>query len=437
MVVAGVPTASAFHTPFAYRVDRFEADGNTFGPLDGVPGYVDEFGDGTMSPYWYQAYGTATESGGYLVLQNPGVHFPSPDGSALDLSIAGSSSPTWVWDGSGSFTATATWESVLPPVGHHFHFSLYTFNPSGGLFAETFGLAIRRTDVGLDMEQHLTEIDQFSGTFQNTQLLFHPIDEADVTGPLLFRIIFDDATNLATTAFSLDGGATWGSPFPPGQIFVGRSVAQFLLSADPFSASGATTTTTTPAPSTTTTTFPPCSLDGCRRATLPLKGSLAIKNPGGVTKDTILWKLKKGEATALGDLGGPATTYQFCLVDGVGTTLYSTETLPLDTCVSGAACWRDTTVGIKYTDPNGGAEGLRKIVVKSGEDGRAGATVRVQGQPGFTFGFLPFALPVTVRLANSDGQCWAESFGTLGLVENIETKFFGRSGSPGGAFLDR
>ena len=83
MVVAGAPTASAFHTPFAYRVDRFEADGNTFGPLDGVPGYVDEFGDGTMSPYWYQAYGTATESGGYLVLQNPGVHFPSPDGSAL------------------------------------------------------------------------------------------------------------------------------------------------------------------------------------------------------------------------------------------------------------------------------------------------------------------------------------------------------------------
>ena len=82
---------------------------------------------------------------------------------------------------------------------------------SGGLFAETFGLAIRRTDVGLDMEQHLTEIDQFSGTFQNTQLLFHPIDEADVTGPLLFRIVFDDATNLASTAFSLDCGSTWAS----------------------------------------------------------------------------------------------------------------------------------------------------------------------------------------------------------------------------------
>ena len=56
--------ASAFHTPFAYRVDRFEADGNTFGPLDGTPGYVDEFADGSMSPYWYRASLTARRSPG-------------------------------------------------------------------------------------------------------------------------------------------------------------------------------------------------------------------------------------------------------------------------------------------------------------------------------------------------------------------------------------
>src|SRR5262245_18804735 len=32
--------AAAFHTVFDYAVERFEADGNTFGPADGVPDLV-------------------------------------------------------------------------------------------------------------------------------------------------------------------------------------------------------------------------------------------------------------------------------------------------------------------------------------------------------------------------------------------------------------
>jgi len=436
LVLSGAP-ASAFHTPFAYRVDRFEADGNTFGPLDGVPGYVDEFADGSMSPYWYRAYGTASESGGYLVLQNPGVHFPSPDGSALDLSIAGSSSPTWVYDGSGSFTATATWESVLPPVGHHFHFSLYTFNMSGGLFAETFGLAIRRTDTGLDMEQHLTEIDQFTGTFQNTQLLFHPIDEADATGPLLFRIAFDDATNLASTAFSLDGGSTWESPFPPGQIFVGRSIAQFLLSADPFAVTGATTTTTTVAGgSTTTTTLAPlCLPTGCRRSLQPVKTRLFVKNKGNDARDVLVWKWKKGESTPLSAFGTNPVTYEICLGDAAGVRLWQAEA---QTLYCGDACWFPTGNGFKLLNPSvDGFGGLRRIVLKSGLDGMASVVVKAQGVfltlPEFG---LPLPLPVTMRLSNDLGECWAETFTSLGVLENTTERFIGKAGSPSGAFID-
>ena len=258
--------ALAFHTPFLYRVERFEADGNVLGALDGVPDRVDDFNAPPLSPLWYQAYGTVSEGNGFLLLTNPGVHFPSPPdpssptGALLDLSVAASGSSTYVYDGSGNFTGTAYWEGVLPTIGHHYHFSVYTFGGLSGFYAETFGLAIvRRDENTVEMEQHLTEIDQYSGTFQNTQLLFHPVNQAQATGPFIFRIMFNDTTNQATTEYSLDGGTTWESPFPPGLIFQGRTQAQFLLSADPYAGPAMVTTSTTVSSSTTTTTLPEAS----------------------------------------------------------------------------------------------------------------------------------------------------------------------------------
>ena len=41
--------SDAYHTVFSYRVDRVEADGNVYGPLDGVPNFVDEFDDGVLN----------------------------------------------------------------------------------------------------------------------------------------------------------------------------------------------------------------------------------------------------------------------------------------------------------------------------------------------------------------------------------------------------
>lgn len=213
VAVALAAPAAAFHTAFSYRVDRFEADGNALGPFDGTPDVVDDFSAAPLGPAFYLAYGTATEAGGYLQLTNPGAHFPgfpdpsSPSGALLDVSIAASAYPVRMYDGSGDFSGTAYWEGVVPAVGHHYHFSVYTFGGLPGLYSEAFGIAIRRTDTAVEVEQHLTEIDQYTSTFQNTQLLFHEIDPADVTGRILFRIDFDDATNQASTAFSLDEGA--------------------------------------------------------------------------------------------------------------------------------------------------------------------------------------------------------------------------------------
>jgi hypothetical protein len=49
---------------------------------------------------------------------------------------------------------------------------------------------------------------------------------------------------------------------------------------------------------------------------------------------------------------------------------------------------------------------------------------------------LPLALPVTVRLRASTGECWAEVFTNAGVVTNTATRFTGKPGSPSGAFVD-
>lgn len=433
--------AHAFHTVFNYRVDRFEADGNALGAYDGVADVVDEFSAAPLDPYFYTAYGTVSEAGGYLQLTNPGVHFPgfpdpsSPSGSLLDLSIAATAYPVRMYDGSGDFSGTAYWEGVIPDVGHHYHFSVYTFGGLPGLFAETFGLAILQRDGGtVEVEQHLTEIDQYSGTFQNTQLLFHEIDPADVTGRLVFRIDFDDATNEATTAFSLDGGTTWQSPFPPGLIFQGRTQAQFLLSADPTAAgtTGTSTTTTTPSSSTTTTTLPggPCVATGCRLSTLPLKSKLALKNKSSDTADALSWKWKKGAATGLSDFGQPyaTTTYWFCLGDGTGANIFEVAIPPGGDC-GGTICWGSTGSAHMFTDSSGANGGVRKVILRPGEQGKASIVLKAQGV-NLALPAMPMVTPVTARLSNSLGQCWAETFGGAGVLKNTATHFTGKSGSP-------
>ena len=47
----------------------------------------------------------------------------------------------------------------------------------------------------------------------------------------MLRLSFDDATDLMTASFSLDGGATFQSPFPAIEAFTVLSGATVLLGA--------------------------------------------------------------------------------------------------------------------------------------------------------------------------------------------------------------
>lgn len=225
-LVAAAP-ARAHHTVFDYRVERFEADGNGFGPADGAADFVDEFDDGALAPSWSVVSGTAAESGGQLHLTSPGTHYSSYDLTEVATTTA-------VSDGGGDFSVISVWEGA-PKVGDFLHMTLFL---NAGAAAngswEFFGILLQHSaDQGLQIVQH------HGFGFTSSEVEAAPLASAAIVGPIRLRITFDDATNQATTAYSLDGGASFTSPFAPIAIFDGPTGGVVLLGADPQAAPNA------------------------------------------------------------------------------------------------------------------------------------------------------------------------------------------------------
>jgi hypothetical protein len=224
--------AMAHHLTFSASADRFEIDGNAFGPADGVLDQVDEFDDGVLAPNWSVLLGTAIESGGVLTLRDPGVDISLVPGAPLDISNV--ENTTDVSNGEGNFTATSYWTG--PPVGTNtqIHFQLYGIGP----VIEAAGLTFANLDanggggglpVGYSVSQEVTFLGSGGGVPQQDTV---PINAADITGSIVLRMAFDDATDTMLCTFSLDGGATFQSPFPPLHVFQIVPSAEILLGAN-------------------------------------------------------------------------------------------------------------------------------------------------------------------------------------------------------------
>jgi len=434
LVLAGLLTATlcvgqarAFHTIFNFQVDRFEVDGNAAGPHDGTPDVVNEFDDGVLAPDFYNAYGTAFESGGYLVLTNPGFHAPSPLGGTIDLSVAASLGLSRIQGGDGDATVTSYWDPTPPPLDQSYHCTFFVTVAVGG-FQQIMGIGIANRAGTLEFEQHRADLNQSTFAYQNLVFDFLPISPGDITGQIGLRLDYDDTTQFVTGSVSLDGGATWTSPFPARELSdLATDDAQVILSADPEPGSGGGTTTTTVSPTTTTsTTLVPgsCSAIGCRRTTKPLGAKLVIKDKATDKGDSFAWKFRRGEATTLADFGAPpdATSYEFCLSDGTGAVLMQAD-VPAGATCNGGPCWKANSKGFKYTDPAKAHDGLRKMVLRPGDAGSSQVLVKGRGE-NLTLPALPLQnLPVTARLRASTGECWANVFGAAGVGGNIPARF--------------
>ena len=413
--------AGAFHTVFDFSVDRFEFDGNRVGPRDGVPDFVDPFDD---LSHWYVPYGSANVVDGHLHVHNPGVHFPGPDGTTLDLTEVSSEAPNLtIGIGLGDAMATAVFDPIVPPEGHFYHFTLYTYGNGTPYFNELFGVDINTYGGVTHVEQHLVELDLPAGRYATLTVESQPIDPASITKPIHLRVTYDDATSTVVSSFSLDDGATFSSPFTPAQIFTdGRTTAQFIIGADPRLTTATATTTTSsslatptsaapastttrPAPPTTTSTTLP--LGSCRRsdcARAP-KNTVELRARGG--GQSLAWSWRGGAAVAVEQLGDPrmpgGTRYALCVADGTGALLFRTE---LPTCGGGAGCWKTTgDHGVRF---KGGA-GVRALTITIGGKNGASVVATARGH-GLLAASLPPALPVVVQLEADTGACWTAAF---------------------------
>ena len=223
------PTAGRALT-FSSSVQRFEADGNGYGSADGVFDLVDEFDGGTLAPNWSILLGSAEESGGVLRLHDPGV---TEHLVALAQEISAVEGAVELGNGDGNFTITSYWDPAPLPTNRQFFFQLYGIGAS----VEAQGLTVNNFDaanaaaagapVGYSIGRERTFPLGGDPTVQD----YVAIDPSTITGPIVLKMTFDDATDLLTCSFSLDGGLTFQTPFAPIQAFEVVPDAEVLLGA--------------------------------------------------------------------------------------------------------------------------------------------------------------------------------------------------------------
>jgi YVTN family beta-propeller protein len=193
-----------------------------------------------------------------------------------------------------------------------------------------------------------------------------------------------------------------------------------------------TTATATGTSSVTPTDTPmpgaPCAptpRSGCRT---PGSSQLLLKDRGVDSADSLVWKWRRGAATARLDFGAPTldapagNSYAFCLYDfaaSVPALVMSTTAPAGGTCVQ-RPCWTETSGGFRYSNRNRTPDGLLSVKLDSGTEGNASIMVRGKGD------HLPMPTPISptqffheqtsvvVQLVRYGGmsapECWEATF---------------------------
>lgn len=111
---------------------------------------------------------------------------------------------------------------------------------------------------------------------------------------------------------------------------------------------------------------------GCRTA---LKSILILKNQSPDTKDKLIWKWIKGQATSQEEFGVPTGTTQYALCIYSGPAAPATYAVPGD-----AVKWSVLgDKGYKYTDTAGSADGITKIQLKGSTNDKSKCLVKGKG----------------------------------------------------------
>ena len=224
LILAVARPAFGFHTLFHFQVDRFEADGNVFGPWDGVPDFVDDFTGDSYAPNWIHLFGTVSVSDGLLNIQNPGEHFSV--GFPVDVSEVWSDAVVSI--PIGGVTLTSYWVAPTLTPGSSMHMTLALTGSDG--HDEFIGLHVQNTSGdGPAIGLHFLEL--AGQDWQPLQVESVPYDQTVTSDRIALRLVLDGG--MVTGSFSLDGGATFTSPFTPGVVLPHMVSGRLMLGADP------------------------------------------------------------------------------------------------------------------------------------------------------------------------------------------------------------
>jgi cysteine-rich repeat protein len=180
---------------------------------------------------------------------------------------------------------------------------------------------------------------------------------------------------------------------------------------------------------------PDCSRTVCPKEPAPeCRGSiragrtlLVVKNTARDGSDRLAWKWASGEATSMADFGDPvggATDYALCVYERSGgpPRRFMSVGVPGGGTCRGRPCWKATSSGFRYKDPDRASDGVTLVFLREGEDGNARIKLRAVGvdlDPP-ALGFMHST--IVAQLQNSDGECWEASYS--GPFQRNTTKQF-------------
>ena len=166
----------------------------------------------------------------------------------------------------------------------------------------------------------------------------------------------------------------------------------------------------------------------CKVPTVPLKASLQLKKGTVEAADGLTWKWIKGAETEKGEFGSPTTSddYALCLFKPTGDLAFKADIPAGGTCGGTKPCWKVLDVkGFSYKDADRTPNGIDRLVLKAGLDGKAKVTLKGKGLdlPAIP---IPLQLPATVQVQAASGACWQATYTADGASRNDGVQFKGK-----------
>ncbi len=151
-------------------------------------------------------------------------------------------------------------------------------------------------------------------------------------------------------------------------------------------------------------------------------GTVTLRDAEDPRRDKLQWKWLRGAATDMADFGDPvaADDFHLCVFDHDSgeARIAASATLPAGGSCGARECWKPVGSkarprGFRYGDRDGSADGVRKLMLRTGDTGKARIDLQAQGEslslPGAVSAERYFNVDgeLTLQLTSGrDGVCW-------------------------------